>query len=62
MKKFKIMLQDCRLDFEQKTIDYVVALKKQGYSIGLIAEKSNLKVIDVAIIILDYMNENGELD
>lgn len=62
MKKFKIMLQDCRFDFEQKTIDYVVALKKQGYSIGLISEKSNLKVIDVAIIILDYMNENGELD
>lgn len=62
MKKFKIMLQDCRFDFEQKTIDYVVALKKQGYSIGLIAEKSNLKVIDVAIIILDYMNESGELD
>lgn len=56
------MLQDCRFDFEQKTIDYVVALKKQGYSIGLIAEKSNLKVIDVAIIILDYMNESGELD
>lgn len=62
MKKFKIMLQDCRFDFEQKTIDYVVVLKKQGYSIGLIAEKSNLKVIDVAIIILDYMNESGELD
>lgn len=62
MKKFKIMLQDCRFDFEQKTIDYVVALKKQGYSIGLIAEKSNLKVIDVAVIILDYMNESGELD
>lgn len=62
MKKFKIMLQDCRFDFEQKTIDYVVALKKQGYSIGLIAEKSNLKVIDVAIILLDYMNESGELD
>lgn len=62
MKKFKIMLQDCRFDFERKTIDYVVALKKQGYSIGLIAEKSNLKVIDVAIIILDYMNESGELD
>lgn len=62
MKKFKILLQDCRFDFEQKTIDYVVALKKQGYSIGLIAEKSNLKVIDVAIIILDYMNESGELD
>lgn len=62
MKKFKILLQDCRFDFEQKIIDYVVALKKQGYSIGLIAEKSNLKVIDVAIIILDYMNENGELD
>ena len=56
------MLQDCRFDFEQKTIDYVVALKKQGYSIGPIAEKSNLKVIDVAIIILDYMNDNGELD